>query len=83
MKKPAGIVASVFAFSLLAASCDEGNPPKDSGDDQIQEQPVLNSGPETEAERAKDAVKDSSNMRDSSNKVNDLPDSVTSSQPHH
>jgi len=83
MKKSAGIFTSFFAIALLASSCGEEEPSKNSGDDQIQEQPVQNSGTETEADRAKDAVKDSSNIRDSANNGNDLPDSVTGSKPHH
>ncbi|HTE08999.1 MAG TPA: hypothetical protein VK628_09530 [Flavitalea sp.] len=82
MKKSAGILTSFFAIALLASSCGEGGPSKNSGDDQI-EQPVQNSGTETEAARAKDAVKDSSNTRDSANNANDLPDTVTGSKPHH
>jgi hypothetical protein len=46
--------ASLFLFF---ASCSE-TPSKNSGDEQVP-QPVLNSGPETEASRANKAVQDS------------------------
>lgn len=46
----------LFSVALLAAaSCsDEGNPPKD-GEDQVP-QPVENSGPNTEGQRAVEAT---------------------------
>ena len=46
----------IFSVALLtAASCsDEGNPPKD-GEDQVP-QPVENSGPNTEGQRAVEAT---------------------------
>ncbi len=83
MKKSARILTFFFAIALLASSCGEELPSKDSGDDQIQQQPVQNSGTEAEASRAMEAVKDSSSTRDSANNANDLPDSVTGSKPHH
>lgn len=54
MKKVATVlsVISIMAF----AACSDNSDSKSS--DQV-DQPVLNSGPETEADRAKEAVKDS------------------------
>jgi hypothetical protein len=47
-------VAAILSFAACADNSDnKGEAPVD--------EPVMNSGPETEAERAKDAVKDSAN----------------------
>lgn len=57
MKKVLNALA--FAIFLVSASCGENNTPdKESGDEQVPA-PVTNSGAETEAERATNAVKDS------------------------
>jgi hypothetical protein len=55
MKKIA-ISLSVAAMIAFAACAD--NEDKGEGNDQVQD-PVMNSGPETEGDRARDAVKDS------------------------
>jgi hypothetical protein len=66
MKKIA-IIFSVCAF-LFTACGDNGNTgtneKHDEGSEQVQD-PVLNSGPETEQERATDAVRDSTIRSDS------------------
>ena len=54
MKKIAAL--SVAAMLALAACSD--NADKGEGNKQVQD-PVMNSGPETEGDRARDAVKDS------------------------
>jgi hypothetical protein len=56
MKKIATTL-SVIAMLALAA-CSDNSQKEDEGSNQVQE-PVMNSGPETEADRAKDAVRDS------------------------
>ena len=56
MKKIA-LTLSVAAMLALAA-CDSSNEDKGEGNNQVQD-PVMNSGPETEGDRARDAVKDS------------------------
>jgi hypothetical protein len=60
----------LFAFVLgmaIITSCGESDlPSKESGDEQVPT-PVPNSGPETEAERATNAIKDST-RRDSTGK---------------
>jgi hypothetical protein len=56
MKKIAIILS---ATTLFLAACGN-NSSKDEGGDQVDE-PVMNSGPNTEGERATDAVSDSSN----------------------
>ena len=64
MKKIAVILS---AFALFFAACGDNtseNEKKDEGSEQVKE-PVLNSGPETEQQRATDAVKDSSVRSDS------------------
>jgi hypothetical protein len=48
-------VAAMLAFAACASNEDKGE-----GNNQVQD-PVLNSGPETEGDRARDAVKDSAN----------------------
>lgn len=55
MKKIA-IMLSVITMLAFAACGD--NSSNEEGNNQVQD-PALNSGPETEADRAKDAVKDS------------------------
>ena len=63
-------IAVIFSTcALLFAACGDNsnsgtNDKKDEGSDQVQE-PVLNSGPETEQERATDAVRDSTIRSDS------------------
>ena len=60
-----------FGFLIIIASCGESDlPSKDSGDEQVPT-PVTNSGAETEAERATNAVKDSN--RDDNNRKPDTP----------
>ena len=54
MKKIA-ISLSIVAALTLGACADNS---ENEGSDQVQD-PVMNSGPETEADRAKEAVKDS------------------------
>ena len=66
-------ILSSFTFGLfiILASCGESDlPSKDSGDEQVPT-PVTNSGAETEAERATNAVKDSN--RDDNNRKPDTP----------
>lgn len=55
MKKIA--ITFSLAIVLAFAACGD-NTSNEEGNNQVQD-PVLNSGPEAEAERAKDAVKDS------------------------
>lgn len=55
MKKVATVL-SVIAIMAFAACADNSDSNKNS---EPVDQPVLNSGPETEADRAKEAVKDS------------------------
>jgi hypothetical protein len=55
MKKIAIAISAAMLIFFAACSDDSS---KNDGGDQIDE-PVLNSGPNTEGERAKDAVKDS------------------------
>lgn len=56
----------VLGLFLVFTSCGESNnPSKDSGDEQVPT-PVPNSGAETEAERATNAVKDS--IKDNNNR---------------
>ncbi len=57
MKKIAAFLSA--ATIIFFASCGD-NSSKDEGGDQVEE-PVLNSGPNTEGERATDAVSDSAN----------------------
>jgi hypothetical protein len=78
MKKIA-ISLAAGAFLCFAACKDNNNkqPSKEKGEEQVTP-PVMNSGPETEAERATEAVK-----KDSANSGNDRNDSVTGSNPHH
>jgi hypothetical protein len=57
MKK---IAITLTVITMLAFAACGDNTSKEEGDNQMQD-PALNSGPETEAERAKDAVKDSAN----------------------
>lgn len=45
---------------LFFTACSDNSSSKDEGGDQVQE-PVLNSGPDVEGERATDAVRDSAN----------------------
>ena len=51
------IAITLSVITMLAFTACSDNSEKE-GDSQVKE-PVMNSGPETEAERAKDAVKDS------------------------
>ena len=55
MRRLLVIFSALFVFSI--SSCDDGNPDKDGGD-QI-DAPVLNSGPQVEAERATEQARDS------------------------
>jgi ABC-type glycerol-3-phosphate transport system substrate-binding protein len=57
MKK---IAIALSAAAVLSFAACSDNSSKKEGSDQVKE-PVMNSGPETEAERAKEAVKDSAN----------------------
>lgn len=66
MKKLA-ITLSVIAMLAFAACSDNSEKESDS---QV-EDPVMNSGPETEAEMAKEAVKDSANAGSDSTVVRD------------
>jgi hypothetical protein len=57
MKKLATVLTATML--LFFASCSD-NASNEDGSDQVKE-PVMNSGPETEGERATDAVSDSAN----------------------
>ena len=48
----------LMGLIVFITGCSDNHPSKDSGDDQVP-LPVQNSGPQTEAERANKAVKDS------------------------
>ena len=65
------MIACCLGFVLITACGDSDLPSKESGDEQVPT-PVPNSGPETEGERATNAVKDSttadSTRRDSLNR---------------
>lgn len=60
--KRIAITISVIAM-LAFAACAESS--ENEGDNQVQD-PVMNSGPETEGDRAKDAVKDSASAGEDS-----------------
>ena len=55
LMKKVGTILSIVAILAFAACSDTSN----TSDDQQVSEPVNNSGPGTEAERANDAVKDS------------------------
>lgn len=57
MKK---IAITLSAATILSFAACSDNASKDEGGNQVQE-PVMNSGPETEGQRARDAVRDSAN----------------------
>jgi hypothetical protein len=78
MKKVAILLSSAVLFFAACGDNSNENPDKNSGDEQIQE-PVLNSGPEAEASRATNAVRDSL-MKDSAKKV--MGDSGAHTLPH-
>jgi hypothetical protein len=84
MKYTVFVLPAIIAIALSAASCGANQEEKTKSDNQIG-QPVPNSGAETEAERAKNGVKDSTDdvIKDSVGQGNDLPDTVTGSKPHH
>jgi hypothetical protein len=70
MKKLAMIlsVAAMLTFAACADNADkDGTAPGQNPTDE----PVLNSGPETEGERAKEAVKDSANADNDSTVIRD------------
>ena len=52
------LIACCLGFVMTTSCGDSDLPSKESGDEQVPT-PVPNSGPETEAERATNAVKDS------------------------
>ena len=68
------IVLSVALLAITSCS-DEGNPPK-NGEDQVP-QPVENTGPETEAQRAVEAtVNDSTNTDQKKDSTSSKKDST-------
>jgi hypothetical protein len=52
------IALTLSVIAMLAFAACSGNSSNDKSDTEVKD-PVMNSGPETEGERAKDAVKDS------------------------
>jgi len=58
------IAITLSVVTMLAFTACSDNAEKD-GDSQVKD-PVMNSGPETEADRAKEAVKDSANAGEDS-----------------
>lgn len=75
MKKIAFILSVATILSFAACSDNSSN---NDGGDQVK-QPVMNSGPETEAERAKEAVRDTANANSDSTIIRDAD---APSSPH-
>jgi hypothetical protein len=62
MRSSSLFISAVIALIMTSCGNDDNKAPENTGTNQVQP-PVMNSGPETEAERANDAVEqDTSNQ---------------------